>query len=587
MTNPIHVRSVEFSGYKALERYTVRMSHLNILVGPNNCGKSTAIGAFRVLALALRKARSKRAEMLVGPNGREAGWRISEEVLPISIENIHTNYAEIDTTVEFKTSGPGTLTLYFPERGGCMFFVRGPDGPIRSPVGFKSFPFSIQVVPVLGPLEHEEPVLTEGTVRQNLATTRAARHFRNYWKLFPEGFGDFREMIRRTWPGMDIEPPENMGAHLAMFCKEGRIDREIYWVGFGFQVWCQMLTHLSRVGNSSLVVVDEPEVYLHPEIQRQLLAILRDLGPDILMATHSTEIMIEADPSEILLIDKSKRKAERLRDVESVQAALHAVGSVQNITLTQLARNRRLLFVEGESDFRLIRRFARKVGLSELASGTDLTSIASGGFSSWERIRALASGFETALGSKLHVGAVFDRDFWCDEQLDAMTAELTAHLEFAHIHLRKEIENYLLLPSVLERALDRALDERARRTGTPRASGPQIGKILEEVTIGLKEHAQSQYIAKRLEHFGGRAEDTSTITAKAINIFEKKWKNLESRVEVVPGKETLAGLRDAIASHYSVSLTDHRIVTSFEISEIPDDLNRLLEGLEKFRSRSD
>lgn len=560
---------------------------MNILVGPNNCGKSTAIGAFRVLSLALRKARSKRAEMLNGPNGREAGWKISEEVLPISIENIHTNYDDIDTTVEFHTSGPGVLTLYFPKRGGCMLFVRGPDGPIHSPAGFKSFPFTIQVVPVLGPLEHEEQILTEGTVRRNLATTRAARNFRNYWRLFPDGFSDFREMIRRTWQGMDIMPPESMGDHLAMFCKEERIDREIYWVGFGFQVWCQMLTHLSRAGSASLVVVDEPEVYLHPEIQRQLLAILRDLGPDILMATHSTEIMSEADPSEILLIDKSKRNAERLRDVESVQAALHAVGSVQNITLTQLARNRRLLFVEGESDFRLIRRFARKMGLSELASGTDLTSIASGGFSSWERIRALASGFETTLGAKLHVGAVFDRDYWCDEQLDEITANLSEHLEFAHIHSRKEIENYLLIPSVLERALNRAVDERARRTGKPRGTGPSITKILEEVTKESKERAQSQYIAKRLEHFGGRADDASTITAKAINIFETKWKKLESRVEVVPGKETLAAVRKAIDSHYSVSVTDHRIVTSFEPSEIPDDLSDLLDGLDKFRRRND
>jgi len=36
------------------------------------------------------------------------------------------------------------------------------------------------------------------------------------------------------------------------------------WVGFGYQIWCQLLTHLSRAAEDSLVVVDEPEVYLHP-----------------------------------------------------------------------------------------------------------------------------------------------------------------------------------------------------------------------------------------------------------------------------------------------------------------------------------
>jgi hypothetical protein len=296
--------------------------------------------------------------------------------------------------------------------------------------------------------------------------------------------------------------------------------------------------------------------------------------------------MSEADPSEILLIDKNKRNAERLRDVEGVQAALRAVGSVQNITLTQLARNRRLLFVEGDNDFRLIRRFARKMGLAELAAGTDLTPIASGGFSSWERIRALASGFETALGTTLHVGAIFDRDYWCDEQLRKMYTELTEHLEFAHIHSRKEIENYLLIPNVMTRALKRAIEERIRRTGDLNKAGPSIEDMLLQVTEPLKEQAQSQYIAKRLGFFGGRAEDTSTITAKAINIFESKWKILETRVEVVPGKEVLALIRERISHHYSVSLTDHRIISAFEMDELPDDLQALVMGLEQYRKQT-
>ena len=82
------------------------------------------------------------------------------------------------------------------------------------------------------------------------------------------------------------------------------------------------------------MVVDEPEVYLHPDVQRQLLGILRDTGPDIIFATHSTEIMAEADPSESLLIDKKHHAASRLRDVSGVQKALEAVGSIQNITRT-------------------------------------------------------------------------------------------------------------------------------------------------------------------------------------------------------------------------------------------------------------
>ena len=46
---------------------------------------------------------------------------------------------------------------------------------------------------------------------------------------------------------MDVKKPEVSTSYgkprLHMFCPEERIDREIFWAGFGFQVWCQMLTH--------------------------------------------------------------------------------------------------------------------------------------------------------------------------------------------------------------------------------------------------------------------------------------------------------------------------------------------------------
>src|SRR5262249_14943589 len=150
------------------------------------------------------------------------------------------------------------------------------------------------------------------------------RHFRNYWHHFEEGFEQFAAQVRDTWPGMNISKPEldTSNGELTMFVTEDRIDRELYWVGYGFQVWCQLLTHLSRVSGTSLVIIDEPEVYLHPDVQRQLLTLLRNLGPDVLVATHSTEIIADADPSEIVLVDKRKRSAERLKDVDGVQHAM-------------------------------------------------------------------------------------------------------------------------------------------------------------------------------------------------------------------------------------------------------------------------
>ena len=80
-----------------------------------------------------------------------------------------------------------------------------------------------------------------------------------------------------------------------MYFSEERLDREMYWSGFGFQIWCQLLTHISRASTSTILAIDEPEIYLHPDVQRQLLTIIRKLDADVILATHSVEIIGEAD----------------------------------------------------------------------------------------------------------------------------------------------------------------------------------------------------------------------------------------------------------------------------------------------------
>jgi len=276
LTNESAVRvvSVDFRGVKALNNYSLRLQRTNILVGPNNCGKSTIVGAFKALAVALRRAKGKSPVIIGGPEGRRYGHWVSAESLPISIENVHSDYADADTTITFQFSNRNALTLFFPRDGTCALLADSHGVPLTSAGAFrKAFPFAVSIVPVLGPVEHRESLLAIETVQRDLMTHRASRHFRNYWHHFPEGFDEFAEVVRATWPGMDIQRPEVIdfrNSTLSMFCLESRITRELYWAGFGFQVWCQLLTHIGRGRDSNILVVDEPEIYLHADLQRQL-----------------------------------------------------------------------------------------------------------------------------------------------------------------------------------------------------------------------------------------------------------------------------------------------------------------------------
>ena len=584
----VTISSVRFDAYKAFRSFSISLQRMNVLVGPNNSGKSTIVRAFRILEVALRQANAKKAEMIQINDQNYMGYRISDRNFPVSLENVHTDYEESDARVNFRCNNGNSLELLFPSDGGCILVPNAQGKQCHTPGRFKNcFPISIQTVPELGPLEDEEFLLNEETIRRGLSTHRASRHFRNYWRLYPEGFDEFANMVSQTWPGMEIERPELpdiMYKRLTMFCRENRISREIYWSGFGFQIWCQILTHISRGKNATVLVIDEPEVYLHPDVQRQLVGILRDIGPDIVIASHSTEIIGESDPYEILVIDKKKKSASRLKDINQIQVALDIIGSVHNVKLTHLARTGRLLYIEGSNDGKILRRFARKLGLVELASGNDITMIESEGFSSWKKIEASAWAFEKALQGQFRIGAVFDRDYFSNEEIEVVLQKLSICFPAVYIHERKEIENYMLVPEPLNRAIQKTIRERNRKVGIDDPGDFDVAQELTSISDEYKSDVMSQLIGKRSDFIRTTRKDTSTVTREVLDSVEDRWENWETRLALVPGKKVLRRLREKLKAHFSINLTDIRIIDEFRTDEIPEDLVRLLKNLDAFRT---
>lgn len=288
-----------------------------MLSGPNNGGKSTLLSAIRLLDVALATARRRRPTAIRTPTGLREGHRVNTRALTTSVENIHSDLMQVDTWARFAFTDGRQLDLWFPADGGCILLAGGGASLPASPKTFRSlFPVDIVQVPTLGPLENGEPLLRPDTVRAGLQTHRASRHFRNYWNLNRDAFGAFQRAIETTWPSMTILPPERnitqAGVELLMFCEEHRRTRELYWCGFGFQVWCQLVTHIVRAGPGSILVADEPETYLHPRVQHALVAMLRQSGAQVFVASHSASVVASAREGEAVLIDGSAGVCRRM-----------------------------------------------------------------------------------------------------------------------------------------------------------------------------------------------------------------------------------------------------------------------------------
>jgi hypothetical protein len=588
MTEVQRITSVRFSRYKTFREFSLSIGRFNILVGPNNAGKSTILGAFRILAEAIRKAKAKSPTYVQGPNGTVLGYEVNLENIPVATENVFHNYDEDQLpTVSFRVSSGDHLTLFFPRPSICNLISDTLGRTIKSPSAFRQhFGLEIGFVPILGPVEHNEQLYQKEAAREAVLTHRASRNFRNIWHHYPEAFAEFRSLIQRTWPGMDIKKPEIDSSHekplLRMFCPEERIDREIFWAGFGFQVWCQMLTFMVVNQDASLFIIDEPDIYLHSDLQRQLVSALRSLGPDILIATHSTEIISDADPDEILVVTKKARSAKRVGDPTQLRAIFEVLGSNLNPFLTQLARSKKLVFVEGK-DFQIISRFATKLDIGIVANRSNFAIVPTNGFNP-TKAKIFRGGVEATTGSKVDVAIVFDRDYRSDSEVAAEISEMQTFCDYVHIHSRKELENFLLVPGALERAAVQRLLEQTKRTGKASMFSETIDTLLATITDEMKHDVQAQYL-KRQHPFAkslDRSLDDTTVTSRLLAAFEAQWSSLQSRLNLVPGKEVLSRLNLYLQKHWSVTVTPNAIVDAMNEEEVPSEMREIITSLEQF-----
>ena len=553
-----------------------------MLVGPNNSGKSTIIGVFRALSVALRTARNRNPRTIQTGSGTRRGYRIPNEGIPISLENAQHNYSDEDAVAEFTLSNKRTLGLVFSPDMGCSLVIHA-DGPlVRSTEEFKQcYPIDVGVVPVLGPVEHDEQLVEEQTVQRNLQTHRASRNFRSYWyRRSDDEFREFRHAVMESWEGIDIQRPESSmdmdgTSFVHMMCTENRMARELYWMGFGFQIWLQIMTHVLRAREATVLVVDEPETYLHPALQRYFLRRLREAGSDCILATHSSELVGEAERSEIVLVDKTQQSGKRLERDAHV-GAFDVLGSRFNFALTDVLRQRKAILVEGDSDLRFLKRLGSRLDPPALGGIRTPPPIALGGHRP-EQAKDIAEAMGRLVGSDLRLAVVLDRDYRADEEVEKIESELSADFEVAHVLRKKEIENYFLTPAAIERTL------RSRGQGSPQAKDVDAVELLRSVTERLRSGTESQCLAKYVD-YGAKARpgvDHATLSREALEHFRSRWENLDTRLDLVSGKEVLRELNVSLQDHGHKAVTIPQLASQMTADDVPPEMTMLLRQLDR------
>jgi AAA domain, putative AbiEii toxin, Type IV TA system/AAA ATPase domain len=442
----VTIHSVRLRNFKRFESFYLSARVANILVGPNNSGKSSILDALRVCQACLRYTGTRAPTPVNIPGvGIMLGYQLPLSSLPIPIANVTTNYNEQDAVIEIRcTNGNSLVIRLHPDRPIFFYAETEKDKVGTSSLFRTAIPLDLIVVPPLGPFEEIEFVVQDQTVQRNEFSRLANRHFRNIWyRRGIEEWHEFQELVSSSWPGVEIKRPEltrGERAFIQMFYREERGEREVYWSGFGFQVWLQMLMHLMRGTKKSLLILDEPDIYLHPDLQKKLLRIVRERFGQFFMATHSVEIINEAALGDVIAIHPSAKAGKRVLTDEDYQALFNYIGSFENIDFSRLGRARRLVFFEG-NDKKLLRRYAEKLGAMNFALDLDTTILQSGGFGQWRRVKETAWTFREVLKLEVDIFALFDRDYRSQEEVDKFLENMNSRGIKCFVLQRKEIEN--------------------------------------------------------------------------------------------------------------------------------------------------
>lgn len=204
------------------------------------------------------------------------------------------------------------------------------------------------------------------------------------------------------------------------------------------------------------------------------------------------------------------------------------------------------------------------------------------------RIEEYSRGIEFTLGTSILKAAVLDRDYRTEAEVQELKTALTRAMCFAHIHDRKEIENYLLELSPLERAIRTRLFEQSARTGKDLELAEDVADSLLQITDSIKQEVLGLYISRYV--YGQKTVapriDDSTLTTQAIKKFDEAWRDLPSRLALVPGKRVLALLNARLQEMYGISLSPSFIVGRFKGEEVPETIRSLVNELDNFRRRT-
>ena len=358
-------------------------------------------------------------------------------------------------------------------------------------------------------------------------------------------------------------------------------------------------------GQPDILLVEEPEIHLHPALETSMMRYLKRIGKEsqIFITTHSTNFLDTAEMRNVYLASKDQSTQVQLINMAEAETS---IPRELGIRLSSLFMFDRLVFVEGPSDEDVIREWAsiRGVNLAQASVGF----IPMGGV---RNLAYFASDQTISFLTKRRVALwfVLDRDEREDAEVQRLTSELGVQARMVVLE-RRELENYLIIARPLaefiklKKELGGVKDPVAPTVSEVTQAINECAELLKSVAIerrvikltcapvypnrnealnvssgkSLTERVSNE-LTRQKEKLEEIDKKLSDVIVEQTQQVDTQWER--RKTELVPGDILLDEVCKRFGVRFNKERDSSRLAALMERNEIPSEINRLLNELGK------
>jgi len=349
-----------------------------------------------------------------------------------------------------------------------------------------------------------------------------------------------------------------------------------------------------------LVLIEEPEVHLHPGLSRVVARYLREKSSDIqlFITTQSTDFIDSVSFKNLYLVcrgNTGKTGCELIGGDDAV-ARIPAELGLRPSTIFMFDR---LVFVEGASDEAVLRELARKSDVDLARCNVGFVHM--GGIRNFGHCAAEAT-LQVFTRRRIRLWFVADRDERDDAEVVRMMRRLNGRARLVVLK-KRELENYLLDAATIvqfikeKRSLAGVGNDRVDVDSVRQALQEEVGGLKEEVirlrlerktlgpvflhtrdVMGSLEERLDKGLAELTERKTKLGEDTNSVRT-AVDV---QWD--ADAFGLVPGSTLLAKLAERFGIVFSKDRGDtERLARLLPAESIDKELRELLEDISRER----